>query len=43
MSHGRNDAQAGDGRSLEQACAVVAAQLRLRHEEIEQTLLVLLC
>jgi len=39
MSRGRHEAQGRDGSSREQACAAVAAQLRLRHEEIEQTLL----
>lgn len=39
MSRGRHQAQGRDGRSREQACAAVAAQLRLRHEEIEQTIL----
>jgi hypothetical protein len=39
MSRGRHEAQGREGRSREQACAAVAAQLRLRHEEIEQTIL----
>lgn len=39
MSRGRHQAQGRDGRSREQARAAVAAQLRLRHEEIAQTIL----
>jgi hypothetical protein len=39
MSRGRHEAQGRTGRSREQTCAVVAGQLRLRHEEIEQTIL----
>lgn len=39
MSRGRHEAQGRDGRSREHTCAAVAGQLRLRHEEIEQTLL----
>lgn len=40
MSRGRHKAQGRDGRSQEQMRAAVGGQLRLRHEEIEQTLLV---
>jgi len=39
MSQGRHQAQGRNGSSPEQACAVVAGQLRLRREEIAQTVL----